>query len=136
MTEDGTGRAYGLSPIVVHYEPDALRQHTGADGCYYVNGFEVRWISGSKKASGPIRLCGSTVADYHITIQRNPADPGLEKDLRFAAEMESVGIQQRALAEQRESDALAAMALGMQMNRPAPRFQTNCMAVGNMLSCY
>jgi len=48
LTEKGTGKVYGVAPVAVVYDANALASYKRADGCYLVKGFEARWVSGGR----------------------------------------------------------------------------------------
>jgi hypothetical protein len=40
-----TGEDYGVAPRTVYYDTADVRPD--AEGCFYLNGFEARWVSGA-----------------------------------------------------------------------------------------
>jgi len=108
LTEAGTGNAYGAAPITVWYEPAALRQFRDSNGCFLVKGFEARWVSGVAASLDSIRLCGSENGYFQITFNRDPSQPGLDKDMQFALQLQAVRAQQQQ-AQAAEDAAAAAL---------------------------
>lgn len=106
ITEEGTGRAYGMAPVNVAYDAGALSQHRAPDGCFLVKGFEARWVSGTSSSLEQIRLCGSKIGAYSILFSRGSRQPGLEKDLQFAIQLQALRAQQQQA--QAAQDAAAA----------------------------
>ncbi|MBI5460642.1 MAG: hypothetical protein HY941_00465 [Gammaproteobacteria bacterium] len=98
ITEVGTGNVFGIAPVVVEYK-DALRmQHKNGDGCFIAKGFEARWVSGATTTIDPIKLCyqNSSNNNYALSINRNASDPGLEKDMQFVVQIQTLRAQQEA----------------------------------------
>jgi len=109
ITEIRTGKSFGMAPIAVVYNPAELEQNKNSEGCYMVGGFEARWVSGAISIVDPIKLCGSNVGSYNIGFNRNPSHPGLEKDLQFVIQLQTLRAQQQqASAQQQQADAAAA----------------------------
>jgi hypothetical protein len=108
ITEVDTGKPFGMTPISLVYNPDALTQHKNAEGCYLVNGFEARWVSGAMTKISQIKLCGSNYGTYNITFNRNSSQPGLDKDMQFAVQLQMLRAQQRQ-AQAAEGSATAAL---------------------------
>lgn len=133
VSEKTSGTAFGVSPVAVTYTRAGLKGHKDKTGCSIVKGFDARWVSGATAASEEtIRLCGGSDA-YNITIQRNPAAPGLEQDLDFSLRMQNANAVQRQAAA---AEAAAAIQLMGVMQQSAPvncttmpigrTIQTNC----------
>lgn len=96
MVISQSGNIIGISPVVLSYDPYALMEHRGNDGCYWIEGVTIKWASGATVASDQsIRLCGSPFEAYSISFQRDPNAPGLEKDIEFALKVQSMRIQQQ-----------------------------------------
>lgn len=108
-------------------------------GCIHVFGFDARWGSGAAATSAPtIRLCPSEGNQFTVTVARNPADPGLDRDLDFALRLD----QAQAAKDNARIEGLAAGFIGAmevrnaQQQRMAPirctsrntfgRIETDC----------
>jgi hypothetical protein len=129
ITEKGSGKSYGIAPVTVFYDGATLLRHKGADGCYLVKGFEARWVSGTKASLELIRLCGSSVGDYNISFSRDPAQPGLDKDLQFALQLQALRAQQQqAKAAQ---DAATAALFSAWANTERPNVNCTSTQIGN-----
>jgi len=107
ITEVETGKSFGMAPIVVVYAPAALSQHKNPEGCYMVKGFEARWVSGAVSTIKPIKLCGSSVGRYNISLNRDPSHPGLEKDLQFVLQLQTMRAQQQQAQAAKNAAAAA-----------------------------
>lgn len=105
VTEFDTGLVAGVSPVVMYYDPAAL-VYRNADGCFLVKGFSVQWVSGATAAVNPVTLCGSTYDDYFLTVNRPATAPGLEKDLQFALQLQTLAAQQQQAEAARQAAAL------------------------------
>lgn len=103
ITEKGTGRALGTAPVTLFYDVATLLRSRDAEGCYLVKGLEAHWVSGTAASLEVVRLCGSDVGHYSISFNRDPTQPGLDKDLQF-------GIQVQALRSQQQQAAAAQQA--------------------------
>lgn len=108
LTEKHTGTTYGIAPKTVIYNAAILHNIKTDDGCFMVHGFEARWVSGVTSSLEQIRLCGSVVGDYTITFSRDPNAPGLESDMQFALQVQSVLAQQQQAAAS-QTAALASL---------------------------
>lgn len=77
----------GMSPQIYSYPASLFRKYD--NGCIYTHGFDARWGSGAAASSSKkIRLCPSVSRDrFNLVVSRNPGDPDLDKDLRFAMEL-------------------------------------------------
>lgn len=120
VTEIGSGAAFGMGPTTVQYEKKNLGNYRDAAGCALVRGFRAQWVSGATaKTENSVRLCGN--GDYYtINLNRNPSDPGLDKDLEFALKISAANAQQRQAAA---AEAAAAYQLMGVMQQSAP---VNC----------
>ncbi len=98
LVERSTGTAWGTAPIALSYQPHILKAHRTADGCYLVNGFDARWVSGAKASLDTIKLCGSPHGTYNITFSRDVSLPGMDKDLQFALQVQALLAQQQQAA--------------------------------------
>jgi len=106
ITENGTGTSYGAAPVAVVYNKAALRPHADSNGCYLVKGFQAHWVSGVVSQLPLVRLCGSATGNYTIQFNRDPSAPGLDKDLQFALQIQTLRAQQQqAQAAQDAADA-------------------------------
>lgn len=131
ITEKGTSMA-GLAPQALQYPLPSLPKD--AEGCFVVKGFDARWGSGASASTAPtMRLCGGGMEFHHI-LKRNPADPGLDKDLDFALK-----LQQRQDA--RDNAVVNGVAAGIaasigdhqhRSNRPAPIRCTTRKTIGGV----
>jgi hypothetical protein len=108
ITERETGNSYGTAPVTVFYEAATLKQNRTADGCYLVQGLEARWVSGVVAALDMIRLCGAATGNYTISYHRDPQQPGLDRDLQFALQLQAVRAQQQQAQASQEA-AVAAL---------------------------
>ena len=107
LTERGTGKAFGLAPVTVVYDPLVLAKHRQSDGCYLVKGFEARWVSGASAYLDNMKICGSPYGAYQITYSRNPNDPGFDKDLQFSIQVQSVRAQQQQAQAANDASSIA-----------------------------
>lgn len=107
ITELKSGKAHGIGPIAINLSPDALKKDMGTDGCSHYSGYQARWVSGATKVVPQIILCGGPAfGDYTITLVRDPAAPGLDKDLQFVLQLQTVRAkQQQAQAASDAADA-------------------------------
>jgi hypothetical protein len=72
ISEIDTGTSLGMAPVVARYDAEALGKAKSPEGCFLVKGFEARWVSGAVSTSEPVvKLCGSNVGTYEITINRD-----------------------------------------------------------------
>jgi len=135
LTEKGTGKVYGVAPATFVYDPAALANSKGADGCFRVKGFEARWVSGATAALELITLCGASTGAFNITFSRDPNFPDLEKDLQFALQIQQTHAQQQqARAAQDAANAALYRNLMVPQRRPVnctstqigKTVQTNC----------
>jgi hypothetical protein len=131
ITERVTGRAYGAAPIIVAYNKQDLIRHRGPDGCYLVNGFDARWVSGVAASLEVLRLCGGATAGYSIAFTRDPAQPGFDKDMQFALQLQSVRAQQQQA--QASQDAAAAALIAAYQNEQPETVQCKSTQVGNTI---
>lgn len=129
ITEAGSGTSFGAGPINAIYNRAALTRRD-SNGCVLVRGVKVQWVSGATNESpNPIALCGNG-DNYSITVNRNPSDPGLDKDLEFALKLSTVAAQNAQARAAR--DAAAAQMLGI-LKAPSP---INCTTtpIGNTIN--
>lgn len=120
ITEIGSGKAYGVTPIVVKYDSKAISGYKDATGCYLVRGFDAKWISGASATSGQsIRLCGSNISAYTYHFNRNTNAPGLDKDIDFAMKQSALRAQQQQAQAAQDAAILQALTL-MQASQPKP----------------
>jgi hypothetical protein len=108
ITETQSGASIGIAPVTISYVATEVAQHPTADGCYLVNGLEARWVSGVTASLETIKLCGLPVADFTISMNRDPKAPGLDKDMQFAVQVQSSRAKQRQ-AQASEAAAVAAI---------------------------
>ena len=131
LTERPSGTAYGIAPRTMTYNASILHR-IKTDGCFMVHGFEARWVSGATASLDQIRLCGSVVGDYTITFSRDPDAPGLEKDMQFALQVQSVlAQQQQAAATQSAAQTASIAALLGSFDTTDSRLQCTSRQVGN-----
>ncbi|WP_408595583.1 hypothetical protein [Limnohabitans sp.] len=136
ITELGTGKVYGVAPLVVQYDGKAMTAHKDASGCYLVKGFEAKWVSGATSSSPPtIRLCASSTNAYNYQFSRDANTPGLEKDLDFAMRQSAVRAQQQQAKAIQDAAAIQAWSAFQAMQpKPAPipaPISCNSYAIGN-----
>jgi hypothetical protein len=108
LIEKQTGTSYGIAPKTVIYHAALLHKIKTDDGCFMVYGFEARWVSGVTASLDQIRICGSVVGDYTITFRRDPDAPGLQEDMQFALQVQSILAQQQQAAAA-QTAAIAAL---------------------------
>lgn len=85
ITEKNSSNA-GVAPVTAWYKIDTLAKDK--NGCYLVSGFNARWGSGASTSSGnTLRMCPPQ-KEFTVVLKRNPADPGLDKDLAFANKLQ------------------------------------------------
>ncbi|WP_444941908.1 hypothetical protein ACJJI3_06485 [Microbulbifer sp. ZKSA004] len=108
ITEIGTEKPYGMTPISVVYNPDALERYVDSEGCYLVKGFQAQWVSGAISIVDPIKLCGSATGTYNISLNRQSSHANLDKDLQFALQLQSIRTQQQQ-ANAAQDSAVAAL---------------------------
>jgi len=125
LTEKGTGKVYGVSPVTIVYDSKMLANFRRADGCYRVKGFEAQWVSGATSSLEVITLCGASNGAYNITFSRAAGYPDLEKDLQFALQLQSIRAQQ----QQARAAQDAAEAAVYQAFNPPQRTPLNCTSV-------
>ncbi len=94
VTEHQTGLVAGISPVTLYFDHAVFAQYKTSDGCFLAKGVEVTWVSGAKATLAPIKLCGSKWEDYTVTVDRPNAE-GLEEDLKFALQVQSMLAQQQ-----------------------------------------
>lgn len=101
----------GIAPQIYSYP--AFQFKKDDNGCMYIYGFDARWGSGAAASSTKaVRLCPSVnKAQFGVVVKRNPADPDLDKDLRFALELAD---RKQAAAAQAEAAAAQAQAAAAQ----------------------
>jgi hypothetical protein len=114
LTEVGTGRVLGIAPAASYYQGKVLQNHKDAQGCYLVKGVEATWVSGARAVTDPVRFCGSSTGNYHITLNRDASYPNLEKDLQFALQLQTLRVQQ----QQADAALLSAFTTFQQANTP------------------
>ncbi|WP_444904574.1 hypothetical protein ACJJIU_06750 [Microbulbifer sp. CnH-101-E] len=108
ITEIDTEKPYGMTPVSVVYNPDALEGHIDSEGCYLVKGFRAQWVSGAISIVDPIKLCGSATGEYNISINRQSSHANLDKDLQFALQLQAIRAQQQQ-ANAAQNSAIAAL---------------------------
>ncbi len=98
----------GIAPQLYSYPLDQFRKDE--NGCIYVAGFEARWGSGASAVSPKVvKMCPSASNEFNVVLKRDPADPGLDKDLEFAARLDQqkqAAQEQRAAAQERKEAAI------------------------------
>lgn len=98
----------GMSPQIYSYPASLFKKDD--NGCIYTYGFDARWGSGAAASSTKvIRLCPSVdKTQFRVVVNRNPADPDLDKDLRFALELadrkQAASAQAQAAAAQAQAE--------------------------------
>ena len=98
ISEKGT-TTRGMAPLVLTYSASGLSKDN--NGCSVVKGFEARWGSGaSASTTNTLRFCGGG-NKFHYVLNRNPADPNLDKDLQIAMQLTQ---QQQAAAAQAQAE--------------------------------
>jgi hypothetical protein len=103
---ENNGKAFGVTPVTAYYDPATLPSLVDRDGCFIVDGFTARWVSGATAESNKLRLCGSKTGDYTITFTRDPSAPGFAQDMQFALQVQQVRAQQQqAQATEEAADA-------------------------------
>lgn len=105
-----------MSPQIYSYPASLFRKDD--NGCIYTHGFDARWGSGAGASSSKnIRLCPTVSRDrFNLVVSRNPADPDLDKDLRFAMELadrkQAAAAQAQAEKDRRENALIEGLAAG------------------------
>ena len=108
ITEIGTKRALGISPIFARYLFTNLEKHKNDQGCYKVSGFEAKWVSGAISRTDKLLFCRGYARKYRTLIKRNPEHPGFEKDLQFSVQVQILNAQKAQTQAQKDA-AQAAM---------------------------
>ena len=134
ITEKGTGKAWGTTPITVVYDSEALLRYKGSDGCYHVHGFEARWVSGTVASLETVRFCGSNAGKYEIQFNRDSAQPGLDKDLQFSVQLQILQAQQKQAKAAQDAATAALFSAWADIRRT----QVNCTSIqiGNTIQTY
>lgn len=129
-----------VSPVTLQYTLDGAAKD--ANGCLIIGGLEARWPSGAMRTTKDREVLCPPKRKFQHTFNRNPSDPGLDKDLAHANTLR----QQQQAREDAASDAAAAALAGaisgwaegrsQASQRPAPvncvsrqvfnRVETNC----------
>jgi len=117
ITEKDTGTSFGMSPAVIVYDPANLSRYRNSEGCYVVNGVQAKWVSGAYTEMETVKLCGRNYGDYNITISRDPSLPGLDKDMKFALEVQSIRAQQQQAQAARDAAAIQLWSICAQSNQ-------------------
>lgn len=117
VSEAGTGRPWGIAPVLVYYDRGNLTRFRGKDGCYVVKGFEARWVSGIVAKLNAVRLCGSPTGNYVITAARDPSQPGLDKDMQFALQVQATRAQQQQASAASDAALISAWSTLQQSSR-------------------
>lgn len=121
ITDVESGEAYGIAPVVVHYDLSGMT--TDSAGCYSVVGLKAQWVSGAQAEKEAIQLCNGA-GDYETLIIRDSSIPGLDQDLQFALQVQAVRAQQEQAASANYAAAAALMgafSAAQQAYRPVPR---------------
>jgi len=98
-----------------------------AQGCISLKGFRAQWVSGAVTELATIRNCGNTDGYFTIVLRRDMKQPGLEKDMQFALNIQTLK-HQKAQAEAAEAAAFAQMWSAMSATNPLLQTQQsfNC----------
>lgn len=106
IAEKGT-TIRGIAPLVLSYPATGVPKDN--NGCAVVKGFEARWGSGAAASTNnTLRFCGGG-NKFHYVLNRNPADPGLDKDLQIAMQLtqqQQAATAQAQAEKDRQTDAL------------------------------
>jgi hypothetical protein len=105
ITEKDTGNSYGLAPVTIFYDGNALSNFKTPEDCYLVKGFSAKWASGATSEINPIKLCGN-LKKYYITLNRDPAHPDLEKDMQAARQSQALQIQKDSVNAAKDYNTL------------------------------
>lgn len=134
ITEKGTGRSYGTAPVTLFYERAVLLNNKAPDGCYLVKGFDARWVSGASASLEVVRLCGSDVGNYNISFNRDSAQAGLDRDLQFALQLQTLRVQQQQ-AKAAQDAATAALFSAWANTQKTQQTNVNCTStqIGNTI---
>lgn len=132
------GPVSGIVPVVAFWEMKYLEKSSrDPNGCFQLGGFTARWASGAVTEVPVLQHCGEADGDYTFVMSRNMNVPGLDKDMKFALEVQAIRAQ-KTQAESAQSAAYAALLSGAKFSQPTPRpsycstyrigntFQTNC----------
>lgn len=132
ITEKETGRSFGVTPVVIVYDPASLANAKNPRGCFLVKGLEARWVSGAAATTQPsIELCGAATGRFNITLSRDPNAAGLDRDLSFALQMQQTAAAQQA-ARAAQDAAFWNAYRALQPQRPAvlmPPTMLNCTTI-------
>lgn len=131
LTEIDTSKSFGLAPVVVAYDPISLNQYKNAAGCYLVKGFTATWVSGVTTSINPIQLCGTPAGSYTINLSRDPSLPGLEKDLQFVIQLQTLRAQQQQAKAASDASAAALWSAWSSTQQKSIQCTTN--VVGNAM---
>lgn len=123
VTEVDTGFTSGIAPTIHYYQPQTLTPDKS--GCFLVKGVNVKWVSGAVTTVTPIKLCGSIYGSYNITINRPAGVPGLEQDLQFALQVQSMIAQQQQAEAARQAAMLQMYNSTSNYNPPPRRTNSN-----------
>lgn len=131
ITDIVSGRGLGIAPIVLPIDFDKLTFHTS--GCYTVGGIRAQWVSGAQTAYGQLTFCQGQ-RDYNFLASRDTSQPGLEKDLQFALQLEQLRAEQAQANA--ANDAAAAALMGafsksLQSYKQQPSVRCYTQATGN-----
>lgn len=120
VTEPRSGGVLGVAPVTVYYQSAALEKWREAQDWYQIQALQATRVSGAvSRSPAPLRLCGDPTGQYTITLNRSSSAPGLDKDLQFASQMESIAAQKRQ-AKAAKDAALVNRWLGMQVQAKKP----------------
>ncbi|HTR00234.1 MAG TPA: hypothetical protein VMH83_09600 [Candidatus Acidoferrum sp.] len=109
LTELGSGKSLGITPVALDYDEQSLARHQMADGCYVVDGIAARWASGASTNVESVRLCHDQSDLLQVTLTRPLDYPGLETDQRIALHVHAIQVrQQQALAATEAAQSRAA----------------------------
>lgn len=128
VSEVGTGQVFGIAPVRVVYNAQALSRHRNSSGCYIVKGMQARWISGATAVLDPISLCEGSTGSYTITLNRDTSTPGFDQDMKFSLQVQAVRAQQQQAQAAQDAAASQAFINAMRMMQapqaaPPPQVQ-------------
>lgn len=125
VTESKTGVVLGIAPLQSYYAHESIQRSRGADGCYVVEGLTVTWVSGAKQTISPITLCGSIWDTYTLKFHRPSDTEGLEQDLQFAIQVQTL------ISQQQQAEAAQNANLLEIYNNSFNKQKVNCTSIKN-----
>tara|TARA_R110000772_G_scaffold34570_2_gene83834 strand:+ start:133 stop:633 length:501 start_codon:yes stop_codon:yes gene_type:complete len=113
-----TGEDYGVAPRTVYY--DTTDVTPDSDRCFYLNGFETRWMSGATEQTELVKVCGNTTGAYKIAVSRPSSYPGIEQDMEWALQIQQEQAQAQARVARQARQAQIDYKYQLTHNPPLP----------------